>query len=42
MKIEHDAGCTHTNKHHKASGRCRKGCDCTRALRKIEHKEKAR
>jgi hypothetical protein len=41
-KIAHDAGCTHTNKKHKQSGRCRKGCPCARAARKLQRKDRAK
>jgi len=34
--------CTHTLKHHKSSGRCRKGCECKAALVKAERKRKER
>lgn len=31
--------CTHTPKHHKASGRCRKGCECKAAQVKADRKK---
>jgi hypothetical protein len=34
--------CTHTAKHHKQSGRCRKGCDCQAAWVKWQRKLRAR
>lgn len=33
--------CPHTKKHHKASGRCRKGCDCTWGADKASRKARA-
>lgn len=32
--------CPHAKKHHKASGRCRKGCDCSYAMDKAVRKER--
>ena len=32
--------CRHTAKHHKQSGRCRKGCTCDWAERKAERKRR--
>lgn len=33
--------CSHALKHHKASGRCRKGCECTYALDRAARKDRA-
>lgn len=33
--------CPHTKKHHKASGRCRKGCNCTWGADKAARKARA-
>ena len=32
--------CKHTMKHHKQSGRCRKGCQCDLAALKADYKRK--
>lgn len=40
-RIQHHEDCTHTNKHHKQSGHCRKGCPCARALVKAVRKERS-
>lgn len=34
----HDPGCTHSNKHHKQSGRCVGDCKCRYAARKAARK----
>lgn len=36
-----ECNCTHTAKKHKASGRCRKGCECRAAQRKADRKLRA-
>lgn len=33
-----ECSCNHTAKHHKVSGHCRPGCDCTAAARKANRK----
>lgn len=39
MKQNQICTCTHTMKHHKVTGRCRKGCECKAAAIKARVKE---
>lgn len=38
--IDRLCNCPHAPKHHKRSGRCRKGCECPRAMLKVEWKKR--